>query len=35
MKYIYACDIHGDKNKYEKIYKVLLKENIKYLVLGD
>lgn len=34
MKFIYACDIHGDKYKYEKLYEKLIEENIKYLVLG-
>ena len=34
MKFIYACDIHGDTNKYEKLFKTAKKENIKYMVLG-
>lgn len=34
MKFIYACDIHGDTNKYEKLLKTAKKENIKYIVLG-
>lgn len=34
MKFIYACDIHGDTNKYEKLLKTAQKEKIKYIVLG-
>lgn len=34
MKFIYACDIHGDKYKYEELYKELIERKIKYLVLG-
>ena len=34
MKFIYACDIHGDTNKYEKLFKTAQKEDIKYMVLG-
>lgn len=34
MKFIYACDIHGDKNKYEKLFQKAKEENIKYIVLG-
>lgn len=34
MKFIYACDIHGDINKYEKLYKVLKENNINNLVIG-
>lgn len=34
MKFIYACDIHGDESKYEKLFEQAKKQNIKYLVLG-
>ena len=34
MKFIYACDIHGDTNKYEKLFQKAKEENIKYIVLG-
>lgn len=34
MKFIFACDIHGDKNKYEKLFQKAKEENIKYIVLG-
>lgn len=34
MKFIYACDIHGDTNKYEKLFKTAQEEDIKYMVLG-
>ena len=34
MKFIYACDIHGDKNKYEKLLEEAISKNIKYLVFG-
>ena len=34
MKFIYACDIHGDIGKYEQLYKTLKETNINTLVLG-
>ena len=34
MKFIYACDIHGDKKKYEKLLEQAKTRNIKYLVFG-
>lgn len=34
MRFIYACDIHGDKYKYEKLLEIANKGNIKYMVFG-
>ncbi len=34
MKFIYACDIHGDKNKYEKLLSLCLEKNINNIVIG-
>ena len=34
MKFIYACDIHGDKNKYEKLLSLCLENNISNIVVG-
>lgn len=34
MKFIYACDIHGDIDKYEQLYKELKENNINTLVIG-
>lgn len=34
MKFIYACDIHGDEYKYKKILAEAIKQKIKYLVFG-
>ena len=34
MQFIYACDIHGDRNKYEKLLEILKKRKINNLVLG-
>lgn len=34
MKFIYACDVHGDKKKYEKLLEKAKESNIKYIVLG-
>ena len=34
MRFVYASDIHGDMNKYNKLLKICKKNNIKYLVLG-
>lgn len=34
MKFIYACDIHGDEYKYEKLLAEAVKQKIKYLVFG-
>ena len=34
MRFIYACDVHGDKNKYEKLLEKAKIENIEYIVLG-
>lgn len=34
MKFIYACDIHGDTNKYEKLFQKAKEENIEYIILG-
>lgn len=34
MKFIYACDIHGDEYKYEKLLEQAKNQNIKHIVLG-
>lgn len=34
MKFVYACDIHGDRNKYEKLYKIAIEKQIHNIVLG-
>lgn len=34
MRFIYACDIHGDTNKYERLFQKAKEENIEYIVLG-
>lgn len=34
MKFIYTCDIHGDIDKYEQLYKILKETNINTLVIG-
>lgn len=34
MKFIYACDIHGDEEKYNTLLERLIKEEIRCLVLG-
>ena len=34
MKFIYACDIHGDMNKYNKLRDLCIENDIKYMVLG-
>ena len=34
MKFLYVCDIHGDKNKYNKLLQIIKKERIKYMVWG-
>lgn len=34
MKFIYACDIHGDKSKYEKLYELAIENKIHNIVLG-
>ena len=34
MRFIYACDIHGDEYKYKKLYEIAIKQDIKYIVLG-
>lgn len=34
MKFIYACDIHGDEYKYEKLLVEAIKQKVKYLVFG-
>lgn len=34
MKFIYACDVHGDKAKYSKLISVCEKEEIDNIVLG-
>lgn len=34
MKFIYACDIHGDERKYEKLLEQAKNQNIKHIVLG-
>jgi len=34
MRFIYACDIHGDTNKYEKLFQKAKEENIEYIVFG-
>lgn len=35
MKLLYATDLHGDKNKYEKILDLAIESNIKLIVNGD
>lgn len=36
MKFIYSCDIHGDKNKYEKLLELATESRTKTIVLaGD
>ena len=34
MRFIYACDIHGDINKYEELYRILKEKQINNLVIG-
>ena len=34
MKFLYACDIHGDKNKYNKLLEIAKKQNLHYMVWG-
>ena len=34
MKFLYVCDIHGDKNKYDEVLEIVKKEKIKYMVWG-
>lgn len=34
MKFIYACDIHGDEYKFEKLLAEAIKQKIEYLVFG-
>ncbi len=34
MKFIYSCDIHGDKVKYEKLHNIANEKQIKNIVLG-
>lgn len=34
MKFLYACDVHGDKYKYEKLLEIAENNNIKYMVFG-
>ena len=34
MKFIYSCDIHGDKVKYEKLHRLAIENQIKNIVLG-
>ena len=34
MRFIYACDIHGDNVKYEKLYNVAKKNKINNIVVG-
>ena len=34
MRFLFACDIHGDTNKYGKLFQRAMKENIEYIVLG-
>ena len=34
MKFIYACDIHGDEYQYEKLLVEAIKQKVKYLVFG-
>jgi len=34
MRFLYITDMHGDKNKYEKILEVAIKEKIKYIIDG-
>lgn len=34
MRFIYACDIHGDTNKYERLFQKAKEENIEYIVFG-
>lgn len=34
MRFIYACDLHGDKYKYKNLLEIAKNGKIKYLVLG-
>jgi len=34
MKLLYATDLHGDKNKYEKVLKLAVERDIKLIVNG-
>ena len=34
MKFIYSCDIHGDIDKYEKLFKLTMETGIKNIVVG-
>lgn len=34
MKFIYACDVHGDKNKYNKLIELCKETGINNIVLG-
>lgn len=34
MKFIYSCDLHGDENKYESLYKRAIETSINVIVLG-
>ena len=34
MKFLYVCDIHGDKNKYDKVLEIVKKDKIKHMVWG-
>ncbi|WP_196802973.1 metallophosphoesterase [Candidatus Stoquefichus massiliensis] len=34
MKVLYVTDLHGDKNKYNKILEVSIKEDIKVIING-
>ena len=34
MKFIYSCDIHGDKGKYKKLHNIAIENQIKNIVLG-
>lgn len=34
MRFLYSCDIHGDKNKYEKLLVKAIEEKIEYIVIG-
>lgn len=34
MKFLYACDIHGEEDKYNTLLQVAIDENYKFIVLG-
>ncbi|MBR6034304.1 MAG: metallophosphoesterase [Clostridia bacterium] len=34
MRFVYACDVHGDEDKYHKLLSICKREKIEYIVLG-